>query len=91
MKLDLQESWSVRLDVTVNETTLGVPCRAWSRHANIIVYAPTVERALAVVREDFPGSRIWAINHAHKDAIVCVESMPATLPNGAAHEQEKKT
>lgn len=66
MKLDLKDSWSVRIDVEERYQGTGRPYR---RHINIIVYAPTIERALAIVRADYPDSTIWAINHANKDAV----------------------
>ncbi len=77
MRLDLEGAWSVRIDVSVTKTTLGEPCRPYRKHINILVFAPTVERASAVVREDYPDSVIWAVNHAHKEAVILTERMPA--------------
>lgn len=76
MKLDLKEAWSVRIDVEVQYQGSGRPYR---KHINVIVYAPTIERALAVVRSDYPDSTVWAANHAHKDAVILVEHMPLAL------------
>lgn len=76
MKLDLNHSWSVRVDIPKNVTTLGEPCRPYRHHMNLIVYAPTLERALAVVRADCPEATVWAINHANANAIILSEATP---------------
>jgi hypothetical protein len=87
MKLDLKHSWSVRVDIPKNTTTLGEPCQTYRKHLNLIVYAPTLERALAVVRADAPEATVWAINHANADAIILSETAPTVENEGGARDE----
>lgn len=72
-KLDMLDSWSVRIDVDALTPNGG---RTYRKHVNLLVLAPTAERALAIAKEHYPDSSVWAINHANKDAVVLYDAPP---------------
>ncbi len=73
MKLDLEQAWSVRFDIKA----MWQGTRPYQKHMTVLVFSPTLSRAVDVVRHDYPDANIWSVNHAHKDAVVLVERMPA--------------
>lgn len=82
-KLDMSDSWTVRLDVDAPYP--NTPGRTYKKHVTLLVLAPTLERAIVVAREQYPDSAIWAVNHSQKSAVVLVDSaVPETLSSGAA-------
>jgi hypothetical protein len=75
MKLDMQNQWIARIDVTAQ----WKDGRTYTKHMNVVVFAPTLERAAAVIRADFPDAPIWAINHGHRDAVILAETLPVSV------------
>ena len=73
MKLDLHDAWSVRIDIQDG-------ARAFQRHLNVHVLAPTIERALELTRAAYPDSKVWAINHATgRDSVVIIDERAGKL------------
>jgi hypothetical protein len=69
MKLDMIDTWTVRIDVDAQ----WQGGRTYKKHVNLLVMAPTAERAIELARVHYPESSVWAVNHAHKDAIVILD------------------
>lgn len=66
MKLDMVNSWSVRIDVNAQSPS----GRTYKRHCSLLVLASTAERAIELTRKHYPDSSVWAVNHANPNAII---------------------
>lgn len=69
MKLDMTDTWTVRIDVKAK----WQGTREYTKHVNLLVMAASAERAIELARLHYPESSVWAVNHAHKDAIVIID------------------
>ena len=84
MKLDLIDSWTVRIDVDAVVPGSG---RHYRRHVNVLVLCATAERAIEITRQHYPESSIWSVNHAHKDAVVLYDG--SVVPSPSATTEKK--
>ncbi len=81
MKLDLIDTWTVRIDVVAPYP--GGTGRTYKKHVNLLVLAKTAERAIELARRHYPESSVWAVNHAHKDAIIIFDDVASQPGSGA--------
>ena len=73
MIIDNCSTWAVQVTFPPGSIDAKGSARRWAHNDTITVVAPGVDRALALVRANWPLATVWCVNHSGSRTVLMVD------------------